>query len=651
MERIDFKNIVENAKDIIYLIDQTGKILYINPASQEIIGYKQKELIGTSIFDLMTQDSRRFSYLQFSKRIRGEVAEPRYFVDFISKTGELRRCEIYAQLVKRENSGVLVQGIIRDMTFIELLKEQLKSSKKRLETIIETAAGIIMELDPNGKIKMVNRGAEVILGYRMEEVVGADFVDRFVPPEIRGEFRELINHIVKNEKVAERSWEIETKQGKRVCILWTFNSFYDEQGKILGIVALGEDITSRLEIEKSLRRHNELLKRLNDISIAASSSLNSRETLASSIKIVIDFFNFDRAVVFCFTKEMKPQKILCLGDCDGKKILPDEKIAEEIAEEIVKTNRIIFVSQSEENKFSEKLKGITSAAFVPIKGRKINGFFCICSEDRKDFTPEEKSFFESLSIIIGYSYENAVLYEDLYRSLETIKLYDDIVLHDIVNFMMPINAYSEIVNDLIKRRISDEREEDLQRYASKLMSSIRRMIEFIENVRLLARAIEEKERERKPVNLFNALDKSIEIAKQRYTDARITVEGLDERSVNEIFVTADDALPHVFLNIITNALKYSNQQPVSVKLRIDPEQKIARIAFEDRGPGIPDEFKEKIFDRHFSLDTEKAKKGTGIGLAIVHRLVERYGGRVWVEDRVKGDYSKGARFIIELPIA
>jgi signal transduction histidine kinase len=121
--------------------------------------------------------------------------------------------------------------------------------------------------------------------------------------------------------------------------------------------------------------------------------------------------------------------------------------------------------------------------------------------------------------------------------------------------------------------------------------------------------------------------------------------------MKEIFVAADDALPHVFLNIITNALKYSGQQPVSIELRIDPQRKIARIAFEDRGPGIPDEYKEMIFDRGFSLDTEKAKRGTGIGLAIVRKLVDRYGGKVWVEDRVEGDHTKGARFVVELPLA
>ncbi|MDH7508558.1 MAG: PAS domain S-box protein [Methanomassiliicoccales archaeon] len=651
MHRIDFKKIVEGAKDIIYLIDQTGKILYINPATREIIGYEPEELIGTSIFDLMTPDSRRFSYQQFSRRIRGEASEPRYFVDLISKAGELRRCEIYAQLAKKKNGELLVQGIIRDMTSLELLRERLVLSKKRLETIIETAAAIIVEMDLHGRISLVNHSIEIILGYRKDEVIEADFAEKFVPQEARGEFKELMTRVVENGEIVKKTWEIPTKHGKRASILWTFKGFYDQQSKIAGIVAIGEDITSRLEIEKNLRKHNELLKRLNDISVAATSSLSSEEALKASIEIAINFFNFDRAAVFSFTEEMKPKKILSLGDDDRRKVPDYEQIAEEIAEEIIKSNNIIFVSPSEGGKFREKLEDVSSAAFVPIRGRKLNGFFCVCSHGHKEFTPEEKSFFESLSIIIGYSYENIMLYEDLRRSLETLRLYGDIILHDIVNFMMPINAYCEIVNNLVKKKDSEMDDENLQRYASKLMSSVQRLIEFIENVRVLARAIEKKETEMKPINLLAALDKSIEIAKQRYSDANITVEGLDAKSARETFIAADDALPHVFLNIITNALKYSGQQPVSVVLTIDPQRKVAKVAFEDQGPGIPDEYKERIFDRRFSLDTDKAKKGTGIGLAIVQRLVERYGGRVWVEDRIKGDHTKGARFVIELPIA
>ena len=70
---------------------------------------------------------------------------------------------------------------------------------------------------------------------------------------------------------------------------------------------------------------------------------------------------------------------------------------------------------------------------------------------------------------------------------------------------------------------------------------------------------------------------------------------------------------------------------------------------EDDGPGIPDDFKSRIFNRMLK-GTDKAK-GMGLGLYLVKSLVDSYGGRVWVEDRVPGDHTKGARFVVMLPAA
>lgn len=68
---------------------------------------------------------------------------------------------------------------------------------------------------------------------------------------------------------------------------------------------------------------------------------------------------------------------------------------------------------------------------------------------------------------------------------------------------------------------------------------------------------------------------------------------------------------------------------------------------EDDSPGIPDAQKDKIFGRFRRGDTKAS--GKGLGLYLVKTLVEGYHGRVWVEDRIKGDHTKGARFIVMLP--
>ena len=72
------------------------------------------------------------------------------------------------------------------------------------------------------------------------------------------------------------------------------------------------------------------------------------------------------------------------------------------------------------------------------------------------------------------------------------------------------------------------------------------------------------------------------------------------------------------------------------------------MSIEDNGPGIPDEMKEKIFTK--SLRGLTRRTGHGLGLYLVKRIVEDHHGRVWAEDRVPGDHTQGARFVVLLPM-
>ena len=78
-------------------------------------------------------------------------------------------------------------------------------------------------------------------------------------------------------------------------------------------------------------------------------------------------------------------------------------------------------------------------------------------------------------------------------------------------------------------------------------------------------------------------------------------------------------------------------------------KEVARISVEDTGPGVPDDRKDKIFDRATMGLTKGVSRS--LGLYLVKRLVEEHKGRVWVEDRVPGNHTKGARFVVLLPRA
>jgi signal transduction histidine kinase len=117
-------------------------------------------------------------------------------------------------------------------------------------------------------------------------------------------------------------------------------------------------------------------------------------------------------------------------------------------------------------------------------------------------------------------------------------------------------------------------------------------------------------------------------------------------------VLANELLRDVFVNIVGNAIKHSRGNiAINVSLSVEQRQgtHFCRVDVEDTGPGIPDDRKKVIFDRMGSDRTKLL--GKGLGLYLVKTLVDDFHGKVWVEDRVPGDYEKGARFVVLLPAA
>ena len=108
------------------------------------------------------------------------------------------------------------------------------------------------------------------------------------------------------------------------------------------------------------------------------------------------------------------------------------------------------------------------------------------------------------------------------------------------------------------------------------------------------------------------------------------------------------ALAEVIYTLLDNAAKYSPaESPIEISVKQSREG-IVEIAVADHGPGVPKEFREKIFDKFFRIEKSESKaKGMGLGLAIAKGIIEAHGGKIWVAERAEGS---GARFVFLIPI-
>jgi light-regulated signal transduction histidine kinase (bacteriophytochrome) len=104
-------------------------------------------------------------------------------------------------------------------------------------------------------------------------------------------------------------------------------------------------------------------------------------------------------------------------------------------------------------------------------------------------------------------------------------------------------------------------------------------------------------------------------------------------------------LVHLFQNLLSNAIKFRGAKPPVVTITCEPQGNQWLLGFHDNGIGIPSEFTERIFELGRRLHTREEYPGSGIGLALCRRIVERHGGRIWAESR----NAEGSTFHVVLP--
>jgi PAS domain S-box-containing protein len=233
--------------------------------------------------------------------------------------------------------------------------------------------------------------------------------------------------------------------------------------------------------------------------------------------------------------------------------------------------------------------------------------------------------------------------EALKRSKALADLYIDILTHDINNMSQVAVGYLELALDRLRAEGKIEDKTLLERP----LATLEYEASIIHNVRTLQR-IESRELPCEPVDICSVL---LDVKKHysRVPGRDITI---NYRPSPECYVLASELLQEVFLNLVGNAVKHSDPgKPLVINiiqtLVSEGGNKYCRIDVEDNGPGIPDEAKKTIFRRFKEGARPWAR---GLGLYIVRALVEEYKGKVWVEDRVPGDHTQGARFVVMLPL-
>jgi PAS domain S-box-containing protein len=231
--------------------------------------------------------------------------------------------------------------------------------------------------------------------------------------------------------------------------------------------------------------------------------------------------------------------------------------------------------------------------------------------------------------------------EALQEAKTQAELYVDLMSHDINNLNQVGMGFLELALETL------DLDESGRELISKSLRALQGSTRLIDSVKKIQK-VKSGQLRYYPIDLGETLRR----VKEDYSHMPGNSVTINYSPVSDCYVTANELLYDVFSNIVCNAIKYSIREPVIdiiIKKAYDGENLYYKVAIEDNGPGIPDELKPRLFKRQLSGD--RMVKGSGIGLYLVKTLVNSYHGRVWAEDRVYGDRSKGSRFVVMLPAA
>lgn len=248
---LHFRSLLENALDIMTVVDQTGIVRYASPSTERVLGYAPHELSGTSIWRLVNESDARAALAVYSRSATTSAPSPPVEVRVRRKDGTW--CVLEA-IGKSLLSDPVVAGVVinaRDVTERKQAQQRLYEANERLRAVIEASPLAIYVTDTHGRVQSWNKAAERLFGWTEPEVIGR-------PAPIAGPgpdqgLKEWLDKALRGEVLVQAEAVRMRKDGSLVDVnIWTA-LLRDEAGELQGIVAMVADITERKRLEEQFR--------------------------------------------------------------------------------------------------------------------------------------------------------------------------------------------------------------------------------------------------------------------------------------------------------------------------------------------------------------------------------------------------------------
>lgn len=610
-----------------------GRVFTCNRAFCRLTGYSKQEISRMRWPEDFMATENRARAVDIVRNIYNNAPPNAYELELAGK-GEIRVPVTMSVHTFCDGAGRphYYYSFITDMTEQKRLEDSLKMSERKYRELVENANSIILKLDTRGKITFFNEFAQRYFGYQQCEILGKKVVGTIVPvTETSGrDLSRLIGDILAHpQRYVNNENENMRSNGERVWVSWTNKAITDDQGGPIGVLCIGNDITALKNAEAGLKQARDDLE------------LRVRER----------------------TIELEKANKLLLNEIDARRQAEKEiKESEEQFRTLVETSPVPIILHRGANIIYANPAAVEAAGYsaeelqrmkfwepVPhrykelVKERELARLRGECQPSACEYevhTNKGLKWVKIVSVRVMFKSSPAIMaiMEDITPYKQT-ELYVDLMGHDISNINQAGMGNLELL------QIMGNLDAQGLELLSAALQAFEKSSELIKNVMKLQK-VKKGDLHLEKIDISQVLN-------QVRNDYR-TVPGRDinirAESPEGCFVLADGLLYDVFSNIVDNSIKHSSG-PVNINMSLSAvvmdDNKFYRVSIEDDGPGITPDLKKRIFNRMYYEGG--TMRGKGLGLYLVSKLVEYFYGIISVEDRIPGDHTKGARFVVLLP--
>ncbi|HOX37975.1 MAG TPA: ATP-binding protein [Candidatus Brocadiia bacterium] len=656
-----FTTVIENFPEVLYITDpDTYEVLLVSKGWRDALG---KDPVGGKCYKefqgldepcpfctndiLFKNDGKPYTWQYHNKKLD-------------------RHYHIMDQLIKWHDGRIVRYEVAADITDIKRVEDALRESESRYRLLVKNIPQKVFMKGRDLRYISVNENYAADFGMTPKDFIGKTDYD-FYPNELADKYRADDRRIIEG-RLTEEIDESYIKGGEERSAHTVKTHVVDDAGNVTGVLGLFWDVTDKKKAEESLARSNRELEIRNRITNAFL-TFSDEDVFFETLKIVLEAMS-SKYGVFGYIADNGDLIIPTMSrevwkQCripDKTIVFPRDKWGGLWGRALVE-NTILWSNES--SRVPEGHIPITRNFSAPIsyQGRVI-GLLQVANKE-SDYDEDDLALMQTMTGIIAPILSARVERDrqeaarrkaeeelrelnselemrvsqrtaELQRSNADLQQFAYVASHDLQEPLRMIGSYLQ----LIERRYGSKLEKDAREFMGYAVDGAKRLQGMINDLLLYSR-VESKGRSLEPTNSEASLQRAIDNLQYQIESekAEISCDALPE-------VMADGLqLTQLFQNLLGNAIKYRGEEKprIQVTASRDGDQWVFRV--KDNGIGIEPQYHERIFEIFQRLHSRGKYEGSGIGLALCRRIVQRHGGTI----RVESALGQGSTFIFTLP--